>query len=112
MRVGIMLGAGVVQGEGKTLHPLSDLLVSRFKRAVTVQAGRVRNRPVQRLVFCAGRFLVGEFLMGVVADRNDQVAGLDDVVKVRGTSPAQAKTMTASHPNGPRVHPRGRVSSG
>ena len=67
-------------GGGEALDSSGDLLVGGLEGLVGVDAGRVGHGPVQPAA--GSREQGGEFLVGVVADCDQEVVGPDDVSEV------------------------------
>ena len=78
----------------------SDVAVRAFEGGVGIEWHRIRNRPVQP------RKGVAEFFVDVVADRDDEVVVVQDLVEGHGAAAVNTETVAVGDGDGPRVDTR------
>jgi len=77
-----------------------DVAVGALERGVGIEWHWIGNRPVQP------RQGVVEFFVGVVADRDDEVVVMKDVVEGLGSVAFNTETVAVGNRDGPRVDAR------
>ena len=77
-----------------------DVGVGAFERCVGIEWHWIGNRPVQP------RMGVPEFFVGVVADRDDEVVVVKDVVEGLRAVAFHTETVAVGNGDGPRVDAR------